>query len=312
MSDEANKYCLVTRSDFDGLVSAVLLKHLDLIDDIRFAEPRDVQEGRVQISGKDITSNLPFVADAHLAFDHYLSESLRHENRYENLVIDPQAPSAARVVYEHYGGNDAFPANWDSMMEAVDKGDSAQFTKEEVLYPEGWVLLNFIVDTRSGVEQVGDFRVSGEQLMKDLIDYCGKHGIDEMFALPDVRERSIKYFEHEKPFKAQLLRCAKVRENVIVLDLRTEETIHPGNRFMVYALHPDCNISVLAIPASAPGRTVLAVGKSIFNRTSKTDVAASMLRYGGGGHQNAGACEVGNERVDAVLDELIESLTADG
>ena len=308
---ESRKFRLVTRSDFDGLVCAVLLKHLDLIADIKFVHPKDMQDGVIEISGDDITTNLPYVDGVHLAFDHHLSETLRNEQR-DNHVIDPEAPSAARVVWRHYGGYDAFPEEWDEMMEAVDKGDSAQFTMEEVLHPTGWVLLNFLMDARTGLGRFREFRISNYALMMDLIDYCKNHGIDEILALPDVKERVDVYFEHEEKFKAQIQRCATVHKNLVVLDLRTEETIWAGNRFMIYALYPQCNISIHVLWGLKQQNTVFATGKSIFDRGSKTNVGELMLKYGGGGHQAAGTCQVANDRAVEVLQELVDQINADG
>ncbi|NVZ07901.1 exopolyphosphatase [Allochromatium humboldtianum] len=309
MSDQ--KFRLVTRSDFDGLVCAVLLKHLDLIDDITFVHPKDMQDGKIAITDRDITTNLPYVEGVHLAFDHHLSETLR-TGRHDNHVIDPDAPSAARVVWRYYGGHDAFPLAWDEMMEAVDKGDSAQFDQEDVLHPTGWVLLNFLMDARTGLGRFREFRISNYNLMMDLIDYCKNHDIDQILALPDVRERVELYFEHEEQCKEQIRRCATVHDNLVVLDLRGEETIWAGNRFMIYALFPQCNISIHVLWGVKQQNTVFATGKSIFDRSSKTNVGELMLEYGGGGHQAAGTCQVDNDRAEQVLGELIARINADG
>ncbi|NEX23557.1 exopolyphosphatase [Thiorhodococcus mannitoliphagus] len=305
------KFRLVTRSDFDGLVCAVLLKHLELIEDIKFVHPKDMQDGLIEISDKDITTNLPYVDGVHLAFDHHSSETLRVGQR-DNHIIDPDAPSAARVVWRHYGGHDAFPTGWDEMMEAVDKGDSAQFTQEEVLDPKGWVLLNFLMDARTGLGRFREFRISNYSLMMDLIDYCKDHGIEQILALPDVKERVDLYFEQEPKFKEQIQRCATVHDNLVVLDLRGEETIWAGNRFVIYALFPQCNISIHVLWGLKQQNTVFATGKSIFDRGSRTNVGELMLAYGGGGHHAAGTCQVENARAAQVLEQLIDRITVDG
>lgn len=310
MSDQ--KFRLVTRSDFDGLVCAVLLKHLDLIDDIKFVHPKDMQDGKIEITGRDITTNLPYVPGVHLAFDHHLSETIRNQGQRDNHIIDPQAPSAARVVWRHYGGHQAFPAAWDEMMKAVDQGDSADFTREEVLEPKGWPLLNFLMDARTGLGRFREFRISNYNLMMDLIDYCKNHSIAEILQLPDVRERVDLYFEHEPKFKEQIQRCATVHNNLVVLDLRGEAVIWPGNRFMIYALYPQTNISIHVLWGVKQQNTVFATGKSIFDRSSNTNVGELMLQYGGGGHHAAGTCQVENERAAQVLGELIGRITADG
>lgn len=299
MSEERTTYRLVTRPDFDGLVSAVLLRHVALVDRFDFVQPRDVEEARIALGPDDVTSNLPFVPAVHLAFDHHLSERLRLTETPGNCIIDAAAPSAARVIWEHYGA-DAFPGHWDEMMQAVDKADTAQFTEEDVLHPGGWVLLGFLIDERSALEREGRFRVPMSTLFRDLIEYCSKHGIDEMFALPDIRERVIHYFAGEKAFREQIERCAQVRDPVVVVDLRGESDVQPGNRFLIYALYPRCAYSVHLLVQDA-GRVLVAVGRSIFNHSGNLNVAQLMLRFGGGGHHNAGTCEVEAERVDEVV-----------
>ena len=312
MAVGSKKYRLVTRSDFDGLVCAVLLRHLELIDEIKFVHPKDMQDGKIEVSDQDLTTNLPYVPGVHLAFDHHLSETKRNTGDRPNHIIDPDAPSAARVVYDYYGGLKAFPAAWNDMMAAVDKGDAAQFNREEVLHPEKWDLLNFLMDARTGLGRFREFRISNYNLMMDLIEYCRNHTIDQIMLLPDVKERVDIYFEHEPKFKEQIQRCATVHGNLAVLDLRKEETIYAGNRFMIYALYPDTNISIHVLWGLKNQNTVFATGKSILNRTSKTNIGDLMLSYGGGGHENAGTCQVENDKAEAVLQELIKKINADG
>ncbi|ASP49629.1 exopolyphosphatase [Cognaticolwellia beringensis] len=305
------QYRLVTRSDFDGLVCAILLKHINLVDDILFVHPKDMQDGIIAVGPDDISTNLPFVDGVHIAFDHHHSETIRNKKR-DNHVIDPDAPSAARVVYDYYGGAETFPASWKEMMEAVDKGDSAQFNMEEVLHAKGWELLNFIMDSRTGLGRFRNFRISNYELMMDLIEFGKDHNIDELLALPDVKERTDLYFEHEEKFKAQIKRCATVHNNLVVLDLREEDIIYSGNRFVIYALFPQCNISIHIMWGLKKQNTVFATGKSIFDRSSKTNVGELMLKYNGGGHNAAGTCQVPHEQNEACLAELIKAINADG
>jgi len=312
MSTETKKYRLVTRSDFDGLVSALLLKRLDLIDEIKFVHPKDMQDGKVIITSRDITTNLPYVRSAHLAFDHHLSETLRIEEKRPNHILDPDAPSAARVVYNYFGGKERFPDIPDEMMAAVDKADSAQYTLEDVLHPKRWELLSFIMDARTGLGRFKNFRISNYNLMMDLIEHCGKYPIDEVLNLPDVKERVDLYFEHQEKSKEQIQRCSTVHKNLVVLDLRNEEIIYAGNRFVIYALFPQCNISIHAMWGLKNQNVAFAVGKSIFNRTSKTNIGELMLKYGGGGHANAGTCQIDSDKADRVLKELIARITLDG
>ena len=307
-----SKFRLVTRSDFDGLVCAVLLKELNLIDDIRFVHPKDMQDGKIEITDRDITTNLPYVAGAHLSFDHHESETLRNTGERPNHIISAHAPSAARVVYDYYGGAQAFPNISFEMMAAVDKADSAQFSHDEILAPTDWVLLNYLMDSRTGLGRFREFRVSNYQLMMDLIESCRSHGIADILRLPDVVERIELYFDHAARARAQIERCATVHNNLVVLDLRQEETIFAANRFMIYALYPQCNISIHVLWGVQKQNTVLATGKSILDRGSKTNVGELMLKYGGGGHQAAGTCQVENDQARTVLDALIQKINQDG
>jgi len=304
------KYRLVTRSDFDGLVCAVLLKELDMIDDILFVHPKDMQDGKIDIDERDITTNLPYVEGCHLAFDHHLSETLRNEKR-DNHIIIPEAPSAARVVYDHYGGKSTFPRVSDDIMVAVDKGDSAQFSREEVLKPEGWVLMNFLMDARTGLGRFRDFTISNYQLMMRLIDYCRDHDIEEIIQLPDVVERVELYREHEAKAREQIQRCSTAHGNLVVLDLREEEVIYATNRFTIYALFPQCNISIHQMWGLKKQNTVFAIGKSILDRGCGTNVGELCLAYNGGGHSAAGTCQVGNDEAQQVLQELIVRINND-
>lgn len=310
MADE--KFRLVTRSDFDGLVCAVLLNELDMIDDILFVHPKDMQDGKVPITNRDITTNLPYVAAAHLAFDHHFSETLRNDAQLNNHIIDAKAPSAARVVFDYYGGTTRFAGISDEMMQAVDKADSAEFSRDEILNPKNWVLLNYLMDARTGLGRFRSFRISNYQLMMDLIKYCRHHGISDILTLPDVVERVELYMEHAPLAKEQIQRCSRIYDNLVVLDLREEETIYATNRFMIYALYPQCNVSIHVMWGLQKQNTVFATGKSIINRSSQTNIGELMLEYGGGGHENAGTCQIENNKVDEALRELALTITADG
>ena len=305
------KYRLVTRSDFDGLVCAVLLKELDLIHDILFVHPKDMQDGRIDIGPRDFTTNLPYVAAAHLSFDHHRSETLRNTSHVGNHVIDADAPSAARVVWQHYGGAQTFPTVDEALMKAVDQADSARYTLEEVLHPKGWTLLNFLMDARTGLGRFRDFRISNYQLMMALIDACRAMTVHEILALPDVRERVDLYFQHEPKAVDQLLAASTVHGNVVVVDLRDQDPIWATNRFMVYALFPQCNLSIHRMWGLRKQNTVFAIGRSIFERTCATDVGALCLRYGGGGHAAAGTCQIEHSMADKVIGELITSAHRD-
>ena len=310
---ETGKYRLVTRSDFDGLVCAMVLKEKGLIDDIKFVHPKDVQDGKVDITSNDITTNLPFDPRVGMAFDHHESELTRLagvdcEGRY---IIDPHAKSAARVVYDYYGGKEALPRISEELMDAVDKGDSADFTLEEILEPTGWVLMNFLMDARTGLGRFRDFRIPNYDLMMELIDMCVDHPIDEILASPDVKERVDLYFEQQELFKEQVKNLARVEGRVVVLDLRNEETIYAGNRFMVYALYPETQISIHVAWGFKKQNTAVMIGKSIINKGSNANIGEICLSHGGGGHRNAGTCQIANDEVDAVLPDIIAALNKD-
>jgi nanoRNase/pAp phosphatase (c-di-AMP/oligoRNAs hydrolase)/glyoxylase-like metal-dependent hydrolase (beta-lactamase superfamily II) len=311
-ADRDRKFRLITRSDFDGLVCAVLLEELGMIDDILFVHPKDMQDGSIPVDDNDITTNVPYVPGVHLAFDHHLSETRRLGYSAANHIINPEAPSAARVVYDYYGGKETFPNVSTAMMEAVDKADSAQFSMDEVLNPQGWELLNFIMDSRTGLGRFRGFRVPNYELMMGLIDYCRQYTIDEILDMPDVKERVDLYMEHRQPFEDQLKRCSRVHGSVVVLDLREEDTVYVGNRFMIYALFPQCSVSMHVMWGRQKQNVIFAVGKSIFDRSSKISVGDLMLEYGGGGHRAAGTCQAPIEDAKRVQDELIERIAAAG
>jgi nanoRNase/pAp phosphatase (c-di-AMP/oligoRNAs hydrolase) len=303
------KYRLVTRSDFDGLVCAVLLRHLDMIDEITFVHPKDVQDGTVEITDRDVLTNLPYDPRANLVFDHHHSETLRNQGGAANHVIDAEAPSAARVIYEHFGGAERFPKVSPELMRAVDQADSAAYELHDVLDPQGWTLLNFLMDSRTGLGRFREFRISNYQLMMQLIDACIDHqDVNEILRLPDVAERAELYRDCSAMFVEQLRRVSHIEGDVVIVDLRDEDTIHAGNRFMVYALFPEARVSVHIIWGRQKLNTVFACGKSILDRSSPVDIGAVMLRYGGGGHLAAGTCQVPHEDAERVEREIIEAL----
>jgi len=300
-----DKFRLVTRSDFDGLVCAVLLRALDLIDDIAFVHPKDVQDGIVEVTDRDILTNLPYAAAAHVVFDHHHSETLRTGGLAANHVIDAAAPSAAQVVYQHFGGAEAFPLISAELMQAVNQADSADYALTDILEPRNWTLLNFLMDSRTGLGRFRDFRISNYQLMMQLIDeVLRQESVEEILATPDVAERVKLFAEQTELFIAQLRRVCTVIGDLVVVDLREEAIIHAGNRFMVYALFPQCRVSAHLIWGKQRQNMVIAVGKSILDRTSSVDIGALMLLYGGGGHQAAGTCQVPEQDAERVLAEI--------
>ncbi len=308
---EKSKCKLITRSDFDGIICAMLLRYAGVVDEVEFAHPKDAQDGKVLVSGNVITANLPYIDGVNMAFDHHLSEVLR-VGRKEKHIIDPCALSATRVIYNYYGGEKYFTTIPPDLIDAVDKADSAGFEIEEILNPEGWILLNFIMDARTGLGRFSEFKKPNFEVMHELIDICGKHPVSEILEMPDIKERIEMYFAHQKDFEAQLKRCTKTRKNIAIVDLRDEDTIYTGNRFLIYALFPDANISMHIIWGKEKQNTVFAVGKSIVNRTSFTNVGELMLKYGGGGHIAAGTCQIDNKIAEDVKEKIVKEITENG
>jgi len=314
-----DKYRLVTRSDFDGLVCAVLLKELGLIDTVLFVHPKDMQDGKIPITDRDITTNLPYVEGAHLVFDHHASEIERFAHAKgkwtrlkPNHVIDQTAPSAARVVYQYYGGRERFPDISEEMMMAVDQADSAQYSRADILAPKDWALLNFVMDPRTGLGRFRNFRISNYQLMMELIDYCRSHTIEQILALPDVKERLDLYMDQQHAFIGQLERCSYLEGDVVVLDQRYEEPIYAGNRFMIYALFPSATVSIHLIRGHTDLKTVMAVGKSIVNRKSMAHIGTILLESGGGGHDAAGTCQVDKNAAMTILEKIVRQIHVAG
>ena len=196
-------------------------------------------------------------------------------------------------------------------MEAVDKGDSADFTLDEILHPQGWALMNFIMDARTGLGRFHDFRISNYDLMMLLIDACLEHPVEEILQMPDVKERVDLYFDQQEKFTEQVRGLARMEGRVVVLDLREVDTIFAGNRFMVYALYPEAQISVHVAWGFKKQNTAVMIGKSILDKRSKTNIGEICLSHGGGGHRNAGTCQLDNDKVDSELPGIIEALNAD-
>lgn len=303
-------YRLVTRSDFDGLVCAALLKELGVLEEILFVHPKDVQDGKVALTADDITTNLPYRPEVALAFDHHSSEEQRVSEPAANRVMVANADSAARVVYEHFGGAQRFPGVSVEMMEAVDRADAAKLSMQDILDPQGWILLSYLMDPRTGLGRFRQFRISNYQLMMQLVDHCLEMSIEEILASPDVAERVQLYREHAEAAGEQIRQCATVHDRVVVLDLRDEEVIHPTNRFLLYATFPQCTVSIHVLWGLRRQNTVFAVGRSIVDRSSELDIGALMLAHGGGGHKAAGTCQIDNDSAETVLAELVETIAA--
>jgi nanoRNase/pAp phosphatase (c-di-AMP/oligoRNAs hydrolase) len=300
---------LVTRSDFDGLGCAAILKDLGKIDDIKFVHPKDIQDGTIEITSNDILANIPYVPGCGIWFDHHSSEHERKAFGDFEGESDPTADSAARVIYNFYGGYDKFKNDHlDHLIKAVDKTDSAQLTKEEILNPTGWVLLSFVMDPRTGLGRYKDYRISNYALMMDMIDYCREKTDKEILALPDIKERTDRYFKQDKLFREMLLQNSTKHDSVVLIDLRDQEEIYTGNRFLLYSLFPEQNISMQVMWGFQRQNIVITCGYSIINKSATVDVGSLMLKHGGGGHHRVGTCQVPVEKADEVIQEILEKL----
>jgi len=302
---------LVTRSDFDGLICGVLLKEAGVIDSNIFVHPKDIQDGKVLITEDDVLANIPYWPGCGLWFDHHVSESDVHMFVTEFKGVSRPAKSCARIIYDYYGGASRFK-RYDEMMEAVDRCDAGELTADEILHPRGWILLSFIMDPRTGLGRYKDYRIGNYQLMENLMEYCRTMPIQDILALDDVKERTTRYLDEEKRYKAIIQGNATIHGNLLVLDLRQNTEMPVGNRFIEYSLFPKQNISIRIMRTANPGIVAFAVGHSILNRTSNTNVGMLLKAYGGGGHFQVGTCQVPEERADEVLAELVEQITKDG
>ncbi len=299
---------LVTRSDFDGLACAVLLKEKGIISEYKFTHPKDLQDGIVAVTANDILANVPYVKGCGMWFDHHTSEYERLGTKLEVPGDSRPLKSCARVIWEYYGGYESFSDRLDPMMEAVDKLDSGQLSESDIINPEGWVMLGFIMDPRTGLGRYRDYRVSNYKLMEHMIEYCRSMDVYEILNLFDVKERLAVYEKDLEPFKRMLQDNSQVHDKLLVTDLREQNIIYAGNRFMVYTLYPQCNLSMQIMWGMRRQNTVLTVGYSILNRTSNVDVGSIMLKYGGGGHPQVGTCQIPNEGSEEKIAQIISEL----
>jgi oligoribonuclease NrnB/cAMP/cGMP phosphodiesterase (DHH superfamily) len=304
---------LLTRDDFDGLVCAALLAEKGVIDDYKFVHPRDVQNNNVDVTPNDVLANVPYAKGCGLWFDHHSSEDERLELANLNYEGDSrEAPSAAQVIWDYYGGVETFGEHFLPLLEAVNKYDSADLTLDEILLAEDWIMIAFIIDPRTGLAEFTDFRIDNKEFVLDMIQYCRTKTVDEILQIPDVQERAQRYNEQQILFKDMLRRCTVADRNVVITNLLNEDTIYCGNRFIVYASHPDQNIEIRLGWDREKQNVYIQCGHSIINRTSKTNVGKMMFKYGGGGHGKVGSCKVSGESWQKALDDILEQMKQDG
>ena len=299
---------LVTRSDFDGLACGALLLEAGVIDSWTFAHPKDLQDGLIPVDENDCLANVPYVEGCGLWFDHHSSEHERQELAGKYKGESRHAPSCARIIYEYYGGQERFGHYYDDMMVAVDKVDSGNLTIDEVQNPTGWILVGFLMDPRTGLGRWRNFTIPNYKLMEVLMNACRNKTTEEILAMPDVQERIEIYNEQTEKFKEMVRAHTRVEKDVIITDLRGVDPIYTGNRFMIYSMYPQQNISAWIVSGKGGKGCSAAVGYSILNRTSQVNVGSLMLKYGGGGHRAVGTCQFSDDNMDTELPKMLDEL----
>ena len=298
---------LVTRSDFDGLVCGALLLEAGIVDHWKFAHPKDLQDGLVEINEDDCLANVPFVEGCGLWFDHHSSEFERNQLEGKYKGESRVTPSCARIIYEYYGGAERFPG-FEEIMEAVDKVDSGNLTIDDVMNPKGWILIGFLMDPRTGLGRWRQFRIPNYKLMEELMVKCRQCSTAEILEMEDVEERIDVYMEQTEKFKEMVKAHTRTEGNVIISDLRGVDPIYTGNRFMIYSMYPEQNVSAWIVSGKGGEGCSAAVGYSILNRTATLDVGSLMLKYNGGGHKKVGTCQFSDENMETELPKMLEDL----
>jgi hypothetical protein len=183
----------------------------------------------------------------------------------------------------------------------TDRLDSAQLSLQDVVSPAGYILVGLTLDPRTGL---GSLREYFDLLLPAVRDRT----VDEVLALPEVRERAARMRDQDHAFREAALAHSRLDGNVVLTDLRPLDTLPVGNRFLVFTLFPQANVAVRV--QWGPGREKVAVstGKSIFNRTSRANLGVLMSLYGGGGHAGAGACLLPAATADARIAEIVAAL----
>jgi hypothetical protein len=296
---------LLTRADWDGLVCAVLLGTVEKIEEIIFVHPKDMQDGKANVPPDAIIANLPYHPNCSLWFDHHISEQDKAKTYAGFKGKYGLAPSTARLVYEYYGGEKVF-SKFQQLLTMTDKIGSARLTREEVTRPTGYVLLSYTIDPRTGL------RGQHQPYFLMLIDMLQNKPLEEILQLPEVQARCERVSQEQVQFQEVLLRHSRQDKNVVITDFRGLKDTPAGNRFLIYALFPEANISVRLFDGYGRKFVVAALGHSIFNRTARTNVGMLLRSYGGGGGQRTGTVQLAPEEAEAKIAEIIGRLQQDG
>ncbi|MEX0806689.1 MAG: exopolyphosphatase [Candidatus Binatia bacterium] len=319
---------LVTRADFDGLVCGALVTKFEPIDSYLFVEPKFMQDGMVEIREGDIITNLPYHPSCTLWFDHHITNTTPD---FPKPIIPGKggfrlAPSAARVVYEYYtelgmtqdqtdivGAQHAAPLQPAEMLRFLnterirhllheaDRIDAGKLEQEDVLSPQGYVLVSMTTDGRNAGDEPYWLRVI--ELLRDA-------SLEEVLCDPEVSRRCQRVRDEQEKLRKLLLERTSMKGNVIYVDLRGIDEIPDGNRFLIFTLFPKGNIQVkVADDAQRENTTSISVGYNIFNTTSNVNVGELLSRYGGGGHKVVGSCRVPNDKAEQAIREIVAAVT---
>lgn len=295
---------ILTRGDLDGLTSSVFLTLAEKITEIRFAHPKDVQDGKVPCDAEDIVVNLPYVPGCGMWFDHHVSEEAKLDQIGPFKGRFAVAPSAARVVYDYYRKPEF--DRFKDLLEATDRLDSAQLTEEDVARPKGWILLGYTLDPRTGLGP--EF----QKYFRWLVEYVKEVPIEKILQHPEVKKRCDRVLREQEEFKKLLRANSRLDGNVILTDFRNVQNPPVGNRFLIYTLYPQGNVEVRIFWGKERKTVNVAVGHSIFNRTCKVNCGELCARYGGGGHVGAGTCQLDPAQAEGRIAEIVSVLKADG
>jgi len=312
---------LVTRADFDGLVCGALITKFEPIEDYLYVEPKFMQDGLVEIRNGDIITNLPYHPNCTLWFDHHVTNTTPD---FPKPIVLGQggfrlAPSAARVVLEYYTelgnrrqttGNSNSPeeiaeflgtARMQHLMHEADRIDAGKLEQEDVLNPQGYVLISMTTDGRNA----GD-----EPYWLKVINLLRDATLEEMLSDPEIKRRCERIQNEQEKLRKLLLERTTYKGNVIYCDLRGVKEIPDGNRFLIFTLFPKGNIQVkVAHDSQRENTTAISVGYNIFNPTSNVNVGELLKNYGGGGHKVVGSSRVPNEQAEQAIKEILAAVT---
>jgi hypothetical protein len=317
---------LVTRADFDGLVCGALLTKFEPIDSYLFVEPKFMQDGLVEIRAGDIIANLPYHPNCTLWFDHHVTNTT--PDFAKPIMLGKGgfrlAPSAARVVYEYYKElanqpqigsgeekttrltNNEIIAFLDSerinyLLHETDRVDAGKLEPQDVLDPQGYVLISMTTDGRNAGDEPYWLRII--ELLRDA-------SLEEVLRDPEVSRRCQQIRDEQEQLRKLLLARTIMKGNVIYVDLRGIEEIPDGNRFLIFTLFPQGNIQVkVADDKQRKNTTSISVGYNIFNTTSNVNVGELLSHYGGGGHKVVGSCRVPNDQAELAIREIVAAVT---